>query len=337
MQKKPLIGISTCLLGENVRYDGGHKLNRYLKETLGTCVEYVPVCPEVACGLSIPREAMRLVDVQGTIRLMTQKSGLDLTVQMEQWMQPKLDELATMPLCGFIFKAKSPSSGLFRVKVYRLEETPTAPTSADDTPNGSLPGRVVSISHTGRGIFARGVTNRFPLLPVEDDERLNDDDLRENFIERIFAMQRWRDLTGHHADIAELMAFHASHKYLLMAHSPSLLRQAGSLLANGTDRLQPKLFDDYFTIFMNALGKRATVKTNTNVLLHIMGYFKNVLDGDAKAELSETIGNYHRGLIPLIVPITLLNHYVRRFKPRYLESQHYLNAHPLELKLRNHV
>lgn len=315
MNPKPLVGISACLLGENVRYDGGHKLDHYLADLLGNHVEFVSVCPEVECGLTVPREAMRLVEADGEIRLMTQKSQIDKTAQMKKWVGPKLRELSDLPLCGFIFKAKSPSSGLMRVKVYGK--------------NG--------VTHNGVGLFAEGFIERFPLLPVEDDGRLHDPGLRENFIVRLFAVHRWQSFNSKQKSLKNLMEFHAAHKYLLMAHCPKTLKQLGALLAQGKQHPLPELYTAYFESFIQALQKLATVKKNTNVLMHIMGYFKKELGSEEKAELKELIENYHAEQVPLIVPLTLLNHYVRKYKPEYLQSQIYLNPHPLELMLRNHV
>jgi uncharacterized protein YbgA (DUF1722 family)/uncharacterized protein YbbK (DUF523 family) len=316
MNEKPLVGISTCLLGENVRYDGGHKLNHYLRDVLGGYVEFFPVCPEVECGMSIPREALRLVDIGGDIRLMTQKTKKDMTLKMAKWMQKKLVELSNMPLCGFIFKSKSPSSGLKGAKVYKNDGV---------------------IAKSGVGIFAKGVTGFFPFLPVEEDGRLNDSSLRENFIERIFVMQRWYKVNEGRKSLVKIMDFHTGHKYVLMAHCPKTLKELGAFIADGKMHPITDLYEEYFRKFITALGKIATAQKNTNVLLHIMGYFKKNLTQDEKEELKSVIDNYYKKLVPLIVPITLLNHYVRKYKNPYLEQQFYLNPHPMELMLRNHV
>jgi len=316
MKERPRVGISTCLLGENVRYDGGHKLNHYLRDVLGGYVEFFPVCPEVECGMSIPREALRLVDIDGDMRLMTQKTKKDMTPQMAKWMKQKLVELSDMPLCGFIFKSKSPSSGLKGVKVYKG--------------NGG-------VTKNGVGIFAKGVTGFFPFLPVEEDGRLNDNSLRENFIERIFVMQRWYKVNEGRKSLVKVMNFHTGHKYILMAHCPKTLKELGAFIAAGKMHPINDVYEEYFGKFITALGKIATVQKNTNVLLHIMGYFKKDLTKDEKEELKSLIDNYYKKLVPLIVPITLLNHYVRKYKNPYLEQQFYLNPHPMELMLRNHV
>jgi uncharacterized protein YbgA (DUF1722 family)/uncharacterized protein YbbK (DUF523 family) len=316
MNEKPLVGISACLLGEKVRYDGGHTLDHYLHDVLGKYVEFVSVCPEVECGMSIPREAMRLVDIDGTVRLMTQKTKKDMTAQMNKWIKKKINELSDIHICGFIFKSKSPSSGLLRVKVYNED-------------GGFI--------KNGVGLFAKSVTESFPFLPVEDDGRLNDSWLRENFIERIFVMKSWNKLNEDKKSLNKIMDFHTRHKYVLMAHCPKTLKELGAFIAKGKSYSIKDVYAEYFNKFITSLGKIATVKKNTNVLMHIMGYFKNDLSKDEKAELKDIIDSYHKELVPLIVPITLLNHYVRKYQQKYLEEQIYLNPHPMELMLRNHV
>ncbi|MFA7123314.1 MAG: DUF523 and DUF1722 domain-containing protein [Candidatus Delongbacteria bacterium] len=313
---KPVIGISSCLLGNNVRYDGGHKLDRFLKDILGQFVEYVSVCPEHECGLPIPREAMRLVDFDGEIKLMTQRTGKDITPQMKKWMEPVIEELGTKELCGFIFKANSPSSGMERVKVYNAKGY---------------------AEKTGVGIFADAFMQKYPCLPVEEEGRLHDDNLRENFIERIFVFQRWIELSKQKKTVGALVKFHTVHKYLIMSHSAAGLKELGKLVADAKKYPINEVYDKYLELLSKYLKLSATRKKNANVLQHIMGYFKKELDADEKAELNTIISDYREGLVPQIVPVTLLNHYIRKFKPEYLEDQVYLNPHPLELKLRNHA
>jgi uncharacterized protein YbgA (DUF1722 family)/uncharacterized protein YbbK (DUF523 family) len=310
------IGISSCLLGNRVRYDGGHKLDPFLAQTLGAFVEYVPVCPEVEAGFPVPREAFRLVGDPESPRLVTQKTGVDVTGRMQAWAASRLDELARLGLCGFVFKANSPSSGMERVKVYN--ETGVA-------------------LRKGTGLFAAAFMKRFPLLPVEEEGRLHDMALRENFVERIFVQSRWHDLLAAGAGGGALVEFHARHKLLLMAHSPELMRQLGRQVADAGRKPAPAVLSEYHRHLMSALALRATARKQVNVLQHIMGYFKKSLEGDDKQEMLQVIGDYHRGLVPLVVPLTLLNHYVRRFGPDYLRQQVYLQPHPVELMLRNHV
>jgi uncharacterized protein YbgA (DUF1722 family)/uncharacterized protein YbbK (DUF523 family) len=310
------IGISTCLLGENVRYNGGHQLNRYLRDTLGQFVDYVPVCPEVECGLPVPRESMRLVGDADKPRLMTHKSKTDHTERMQTWAHKKVVALEKENLCGFVFKKNSPSSGLFRVKIY--------------TEKG-MPGRV------GMGMFARAFTEHFPLIPVEEDGRLNDPKLRESFIEQIFTMKRWRDTLSQRKAMGRLVEFHTRHKLLFMAHSPKHYRQMGKLVAQGKAYPMGELYSLYQPLMMEALRLKTTIKKHYNVMLHLMGYFKTVISADEKQELLEIFGQYKDQLVPLIVPLTLVNHYVRKYQQPYLQKQVYLNPHPVALKLRNHV
>jgi len=310
------IGISTCLLGENVRYDGTHKLDHFLRDTLGQFVRWFPVCPEVEYGLPVPREAMRLVGDPIDPRLVTIRTGIDLTGGMKRWAKKKIAELAGADLSGFVFKSRSPSSGMKGVKVYTEEGMP---------------------SKTGSGIFAKAFMDAFPHIPVEDDGRLNDPGIRENFIERVFVYHRWKEFINNGGKIKNLVDFHADHKLMIMAHSPKHVPLLGSLIANQKKYRPKELLDRYFTGLTDAMKLQSTVRKNVNVLQHAMGYFKKQLSPEEKKELLEVIGNYHKGLIPLIVPTTLINHYVRKYDEQYLKRQHYLNPHPAELMLRNHV
>jgi len=310
------LGISTCLLGENVRYDGGHKHDRYLTDVVGPFVEWVPVCPEVECGLPVPREAMRLVGDLENPRLMTQKTGIDHTTRMYHWAETKLEELESMQLCGYIFKSKSPSSGMRDIKVYNEKGYP---------------------AKKGVGLFAKAFMERFPLLPVEDEGRLHDAGLRENFIERVFIMHRWQQFMSNDPTAKGLLQFHTYHKLLMMAHSVKHLSLLGKLAGNIKQNSFENLTNQNIYNMMDGLKLKATVKKNVNVLQHIMGYFKKQLSKDEKQELLEVIENYHHSLVPLIVPVTLLNHYVRKYDESYLKNQHYLHPHPAELMLRNHV
>lgn len=319
MPEEIRVGVSACLLGQPVRYDGGHKHDRYVTDTLGRYFTFVPVCPEVEAGLGVPREAMRLVGDPGAPRLVTIKTGQDLTDRMRQWAAGRVGELAGENLCGFIFKSKSPSSGFTRVKVYNAQGSP---------------------AKLGVGLFARAFLDRFPLVPVEDEGRLHDDGLRENFIERVFTLNRWRETLagdGETGLLARLIRFTASHKLLLMAHSQELARQIGKLTAEAKNWPLDGLLTSYETMLMRALALPATPAKHTNVLHHIMGYFKKSLTGDEKKELQEVIGNYRLGLLPLVVPVTLLVHYTRKYDVASLKSQYYLHPHPIELKLRNHA
>ncbi|HEY3346368.1 MAG TPA: DUF523 and DUF1722 domain-containing protein [Nitrospirota bacterium] len=316
MDEKIRLGISTCLLGEKVRYDGGHKLDHFLVDTVGQFVEFVPVCPEAECGLGIPRESMHLEGNPDAPRLVTSHTHQDITARMQQWCLKKLDELEGKDLCGFIFKSNSPSSGMYRVKVFQED------------------GHTVK---TGSGIFAGMFKDRFPLLPVEDEGRLHDPDIRENFFERVFAYKRWRELLASKWSLGSLIRFHTAHKLMVFAHSPDIYRHLGALLAEGSAADITELYRDYELLFMRALSLKATRQKQVNVLMHILGYFKTQLKSDEKKEALDLIHEYREGYVPLIVPITLLSHFVRKYEEPYLKKQYYLHPHPIELMLRNHV
>ena len=316
METKIKLGISMCLLGEPVRYDGGHKWDRFLTDTLGKYVEFIPVCPEMECGLGVPREAMRLVGNLEKPRLVTIRSNVDHTERMIQWAQRRIAELKKEDLCGFIFKSDSPSSGMERVKVYNEKGIPVK---------------------QGVGVFAGEFMARFPLLPVEEEGRLHDPGLRENFIERIFALKRWREVLEKNPRIKDLVDFHTRHKLLVLSHSPRHYQQMGKLVAQSEALDLQERVDRYQSLLLEALRIKASNKKHTNVLMHMLGYFKKELSPDEKQELLEIIDNYQQGLIPLIVPVTLFLHYVHKYNQPYLKTQVYLVPHPIELKLRNHV
>lgn len=313
--EKLKIGVSACLLGHTVRYDGSHQLDHFIRDVLGQHMEFVPVCPEVECGMPIPRETLRLAGDAEDPRLITSRSGVDHTEKMKSWAENKLRQLESEGLCGFIFKKGSPSSGLFRVKVYSPHGVPHA---------------------SGTGIFARMFTKHFPYLPVEEDGRLNDDRLRENFIESVFVHKHFRDLLAQPKSRAALIAFHTRHKLLLLAHSQDLYRRMGRFVANLPDSLD-EAYRDYGILLATTLRLLATPKKHANVLQHALGYFKKELAGDEKQEMLEIIEAYRNGEVPLIVPVTLINHYVRKYGQSYLQEQYYLHPHPLDLRLRSYI
>ena len=317
--KEPVIrvGISTCLLGERVRYDGGHKLDRYLTGTLGQFFEWVPVCPEVEMGLPIPREPIHLEGDPEDPRLVSINSREDLTDRMKAWAARRVEELAEVGLHGFVFKKDSPSSGLFRVKVYDEQGMP---------------------KRTGTGMFPRAVMDRFPLLPLEEEGRLNDLRLRENFIERVFAYYRWTQMLDEEPTPGGLVAFHTAHKLTLMAHSPRHYTEMGRLVADSGKRDWDELTAEYGAMLMEGLGVMGTRGKHVNVLQHLMGYLKNELPAEDKQELLGLIEDYRQGLVPLIVPLTLLKHHLSRYPaPEWVHQQVYLHPYPKELMLRNHV
>lgn len=316
MEELIKLGISTCLLGENVRYDGGHKLDRFLTETLGQYVKYVPVCPEVECGLPVPRESMHLEGTPEQPRLVTSRTHNDKTEQMVTWANKRVVELEEENLCGFVFKSNSPSSGMERVRIINDKGMP---------------------EKKGVGIFAKIFMEHFPLIPVEEEGRLHDPKLRENFIERVFAMKLWRELLSKKWSLGPLVDFHSRNKLLILSHSPKHYQIMGKLVADGKSMAITELYKGYEVLLMEALKLKTTVKKNSNVLQHMMGYFKKHLSSDEKQEILEIIQQYQEGYVPLIVPITLMNHYIRKYKQPYLSMQTYLNPHPMALRLRNHV
>jgi len=314
--ERPRVGISTCLLGESVRYDGGHKLDRFLRDTLGTFVNYVPVCPEVEAGFPIPREAFHLEGDIKRPRLVTSRTHVDYTERMESWARERVVQLEKENLCGFIFKSGSPSSGMERVKVKNEKGMP---------------------EKKGSGIFARIFMEHFPLLPVEEEGRMHDMALRENFIERIFTLMRWKEMVRTSPTMGKLVDFHTRHKMLILSHNQQMYREMGQLVAGGGKRPGKEFYQRYAQLLMTSLKYKSTPRKNSNVLMHAMGYFKQTLSSDEKQEMIQVIDDHRLGLTPLIVPITLLNHYVRKYDQHYLSQQVYLNPHPMELQLRNHV
>ncbi|HEY8155676.1 MAG TPA: DUF523 and DUF1722 domain-containing protein [Myxococcota bacterium] len=310
------VGISSCLLGEPVRWDGGHKRDLFLVSELGRFVEWLPVCPEVESGMGVPRPSVRLVRDGAEIRMVENKSERDHTRAMRAYSRHRAAELAKQDLCGYVLKKDSPSCGMERVRVYRAG----APAMRD-----------------GRGLFAEALALAMPWLPVEEEGRLNDAPLRENFIERVFACRRLRDLFEGTWRLRDVVAFHTAHKLQLMAHAPRSYSELGRLVA-GMKRLpRAELRERYQTGFMAALAKRATPGRNANVLEHMAGYVSDQLDAADRAELAALIRDHRLGLVPLVVPLTLIRHHARRFGIAYLLGQVWLDPHPKELMLRNHV
>jgi len=316
MLKKIKIGISSCLLGEKVRYDGGHKLDPFLRDTIGRFVEWVPVCPEVECGLPVPREAMRLTGDPESPGLVTIKSGIDHTNIMLRWMKMNVSAPERTGLCGHVFKARSPSCGLSGVKLYAPHGTPLG---------------------TGPGIFARMFIERFPALPVSDEESLYKPAVRENFIERVSVFKRWLDYLRGGGSRGGLASFHASNKLFILAHAPKLYGVLEKTLADAKQYRLDALHSKYIRTLMEGLRLLATVKKNTTVLKHLAGHLKDRLSPDEKQELRQIIGDYHDGRAPLVVPLTIIRHYVWKYDVGYLKKQHYLNPDPAELMLTSHV
>jgi uncharacterized protein YbgA (DUF1722 family)/uncharacterized protein YbbK (DUF523 family) len=310
------IGISSCLLGQPVRFDGGHKRDAFLVATLGPFVEWISVCPEVELGLGTPRDTLRLVRRGEAIRLVNNKTDEDISDAMRAWAAKRVEWIARQDLSGYILKKDSPSCGMERVKVYDARSTP---------------------ARTARGLYAGALIARLPDLPVEEEGRLTDPRLRENFVERVFAYQRLTRFLSGRWTVGGLVAFHTAHKLTLLAHSPAAYAALGRLVAGAKSSDRTDLHARYREGFMAALRIMATPRKHANVLMHILGYFRRTVDEASRAELLQSIEDYRLGLVPLVVPLTLARHHVRRSGEAYLAGQIYLDPHPKELMLRNHV
>ncbi len=309
------VGISSCLLGFKVRFDSGHKHDRYITDILGPYFKFVPVCPEVEVGMPIPREAVRLVGSPDAPRMVGNKTGTDWTERMNKYNTARVRQLEKDNLSGYILKKDSPSCGMERVKVYSEHIA----------------------ERNGQGMYASALIKQFPLMPVEEEGRLNDAVLRDNFIVRIFAYHRLQQLFEGRTGRRAIVEFHTAHKYLLMAHSPKHYGQLGQLVAAVSDYKPSEFREKYSSIFMSCLAVHATAKKNVNVLQHILGYLKNHLTPEDKQYILQQIDDYHNLLVPLVVPLTLVKHYVFKHNIEYIKNQIYLNPHPKELMLRNHV
>ncbi|NSL17199.1 DUF1722 domain-containing protein [Tatlockia micdadei] len=315
MKNRILIGVSSCLIGEKVRFDGGHKRDSYICDLLANYVDFLPICPEVAIGMGVPRPAIRLVGDPKSPRLVEVKNvERDYTLAMLEFANETMQQLTH--ISGYILKSQSPSCGLRRVKIYQGK--------------GQAP-------LSGQGLYAKILKEQFPYLPIEEEGRLNDPRLRENFIERLFVYHDWQvtnepGLTAH-----ALINFHTRHKLTLMAHHPSKSRELGQLVSRVDKKNIASLAPEYLYKFMNTLCYIATPNKHANVLMHCLGYFKKVLTKMDKQELVNLIEQYQQGLVPLVVPITLINHHLIHYPQPYLEGQSYLSPYPAELMLRNHI
>ncbi|HOP07689.1 MAG TPA: DUF523 and DUF1722 domain-containing protein [candidate division Zixibacteria bacterium] len=311
------IGVSTCLLGQNVRYDGGHKHDRFLTESLGRFVRFVPICPELEVGMGVPREAVNLVGNPETPRMVGNNTGEDWTDRMNEFCKRRVRRKDVQALCGYILKRKSPSCGMERIKIYNEES---------GMPTGA-----------GQGLFAADLMRAYPYLPVEEEGRLNDPGLRDNFIVRVFALYRWKELNRQPFSRNRMVEFHTRHKYLLLAHNPQMYREMGRLVA-AVKEIPPAQFkEQYRDLFMRTLSYRATTRKNVNVLQHIVGFIKKQMSVDEKRDVRQAIEDYHSELVPLIVPITLIRHFIHKYGIDYILAQVYLSPHPKELMLRNHL
>lgn len=311
---RPKIAISACLMGAEVRFNGGHKESRLCSRTLAEHFEFVPLCPEVAIGMGIPREPIRLVgDPQSPQAVGTVNPSINVTAPLAEYGEKMAGELND--ICGYIFMQQSPSCGLERVKVYHDNGAPV---------NGG-----------GRGIYAQAFCARHPDLPVEEAGRLNDPVLRENFITRVLAYSAWQQVLAQGLSRRVLTEFHSRYKYQLMAHNPLQYKALGKLLGNMAQSDPAELGPRYFSELMAALKKCATRGTHSNVLQHITGYLKQAISAEDKQEMVHVIGQYRLGIVPLVVPLTLLKHHFRQHPNPYIAQQVYLQPHPENLSLRN--
>ena len=311
----PRIGISSCLLGQRVRYDGAHKKNDYITESLGRYFEFVPFCPEVAIGMGVPRPPIKLVRVGSSVKARgVRDTELDVTEPLQDYAEKVAPKLAA--LSGYILKKDSPSCGMERVKVYGAHGVPR---------------------RDGAGIYAERLMQLAPHLPFEEEGRLMDPVLRENFVERVFVYHRWRSCITPRLTAKSLVEFHTRHKFSVLAHDEAVYRALGRLVAGSGKGALPTLAAQYIAKLMQGMRKPATRARTTNVLQHLFGFFKKKLDAEDKREMGEIIDNYRRGLVPLIVPVTMLRHYLRRFPDPYLSQQYFLAPHPDELMLRNQI
>ena len=317
MTEKIRIGVSSCLIGEKVRWNGDHKQDRYVREILSRYFEYIPVCPEVEVGMGVPRETVALYGDPEKPSMISKKTQTDWTKPMEKYIKSRINTLSADDLCGYIFKSKSPSCGMGRVPLY--------------SEFGSH-----KVKH-GPGMFANAFINSFPLVPTEEEGRLNDPRIRENFIVRVFSFKRFNLLLNEKFSLGQWVKFHTQHKFLLLAHSRKHYDGLGELVAHSKTIKPSELKKKYGELFMEALTSKSTPKKNTDVLLHMMGFLKKLLTKIEKEDILSTIEDYRSEILPLIVPVTLIRHQVKKHNIEYLHDQVYLNPHPKELMLLNHV
>lgn len=316
MESTVRLGVSACLLGEAVRFDGGHKRDAFISDALSGFVDWVRVCPEQEAGFGTPREAMRLVTIDSAIRLVTVRTKRDVTAMLQDAAAARVADLTRLDLDGFVLKADSPSCGPARVRIYSPE-------------GGAI--------RNGRGLFAAALAGALPDLPIESEGRLTDPAIREHFFARVFARRRWRALTASSPGVRALMRFHAQHKLLLMAHSPQWYAALGRLVASASRATMTARLEEYAAGFMAALARPATRARHVNVLQHIAGYFKEVIRDPARRELAAAVEEYRQALVPLVVPVSLLSHHARVYGVDYILDQAYLEPYPKALRLRNHV
>ena len=307
------IGVSACLVGENVRYDGGHKKDRFITDILSSYFDFVPICPETELGLGIPRPTLRLEKINDTLHLIQPKNKNNITDKMQRYSNKKVTELICRKIYGYILKSRSPSCGMGGLKIY---------TNNDSSPDTN-----------GVGIFAATIMNKWPLLPIEEEARLNNLSLRENWIKRVFCYYNFEQSMFPKPSMGKLVAFHSRYKFSILCHHEPSYRQMGRLVAEGKKSPIKEVTDEYKKLFMTALKREATRGQHINVLEHLLGFFKKEISNAAKRELIQSIEDYRQGYVPLIVPVTLIHHYSKVYKLEYVAQQAYLNPHPSQLAL----
>lgn len=309
------LAVSSCLLGHEVRFDGGHKKAPFITQLLAKEFELVPVCPEVAIGLGVPRQTLRLVgDVDNPSVIGNRDTSLDVTSQLRVYGHEMAQRLSD--ICGYIVKKDSPSCGMERVRVYDEQQMP---------------------QRHGRGVYIAALMAQMPWLPVEEEGRLNDPVLRENFFERVFIVHRWRSIEKKGITAAALVKFHSEHKYMIMSRGQHEYRRLGRMVAQAGCHDIKTLAREYFLSLMQVLKRSASKGRHADVMFHLLGYFKKCLSADDKHEVVTLIENYRQGLLPLVVPLTLMRHHLKQVSDQYLQSQHYFSPYPERLMLRNLV
>lgn len=308
------LGVSSCLLGQEVRFDGGHSRDRWVTDVLGTLAQWVPVCPEMGIGMGSPRPTIRLALQDEGLRLIAPSTGADYTEAMTEYATTRLAQIDTPALDGYVLKKNSPTCGMERLPIYK----------------GAM-----KVSKDGVGVYARVMAETYPDLPMEEDGRLNDPRLREAFIERVFCRNRWRAVVASGLTRQKLVEFHTSHKLLLRAHDELSYQRLGTLVGSAGTMPDAELFDQYGREYLHCIAQKASVKRHVNVMQHVMGYFKKVLSSEDKQHLNETIEDYRQGLVPLVVPLTLLRFNAEQHRETYLLTQIYFDPYPKEWMLRN--
>ncbi|WP_121628615.1 YbgA family protein [Poseidonibacter antarcticus] len=311
------IGISSCLLGTQCRYDGGHSKDGFIINELGKYFDFIPYCPEKMI-FATPREAIRQTRKDGIIKVKTSTTNLDVTQKVNDISKKLADEIQESELCGFIFKSKSPTCGMERVKIYPENKSGQS-------------------ENTGVGIFAKEVKDKYPLLPSEEEGRLHDAWLRENFLMQIFAYKHIFEFLNTKPSLNDLITFHTSYKYLIYAKSHEAYKELGNIVANHEKKDTNIILEEYKHSFLNAIYQKGTISNTYNVVLHIYGYFKKLITKEEKDELLESFEDYKNEIIPLIAVIKLLNLYTKRFDITYLKTQKFLNPYPKELALRSSI